>query len=60
MSKGGKFLKKQSEWQMAKARNISIETFNGGQFSLSTQWVKSNYFKIKTAFIIQGWIQHIS
>ena len=59
MSKGGKFLKK-SEWQRAKARNIRIEILNGGQFSLSTQWIKPNYFKIKTVFIIQGWIQHIS
>ena len=35
-----------SEWRRANSWNVSLDTLYGGQFTLSTQFIKPNYLDI--------------
>ena len=35
-----------SEWRRANSRNVSLDILYGGQFTLSTQFIKPNYLDI--------------
>ena len=41
---------RQSEWRRVNARNISFETFYGGQFTLSAQLIILNYLRLRREY----------
>ena len=43
-----------SLWRRANAQDVSLETLYGGQFTLSTQFLKSNYLVWKTNKGLRG------